>query len=395
MVLQVTLAAALVASSCVAARRWGERIAGLTSAFPAVAGPFLLLVADEHGDRAAATAANGTLAGLLVFSGFVVAYAQAARRSGWLTSLAAGWSAAVLLGAFVDLLAPSAPLGVLLAFASLTLAWRLMPSGGVTGQRIVGNAEMLCLAALAASLVFMLAHAVEALGPQLGGTLAGLPAIATVLAVNTHRRRGADASTTLMRGMLGGMAGFVVFCEIVSVMAISGGTAATFSVAAFAALSVQVAAAYLVRRPLLSTGRRLSPTSRRFEAGTEHRGRCRGFRRASYAERSSCGTQVTARSGQSSGPAVTVKSPPRGCCAQRLSLAPWAPSSSPSEDLAATAAQSGQKARPRAISSANSIVVSDSSSSRSRTATRYSLERSTTRPIATCPVLAIASRSNR
>jgi hypothetical protein len=54
--LQPALAAVLVAISGLVARRWGERIGGVISALPAIAGPFLLLVAIEYGDRAAASA---------------------------------------------------------------------------------------------------------------------------------------------------------------------------------------------------------------------------------------------------------------------------------------------------------------------------------------------------
>jgi predicted DNA-binding transcriptional regulator AlpA len=247
--LQLALAATLVAISCLAARRWGEQVAGVTSALPAIAGPFLLLVADEHGVRAAARAANGTLAGLLILSGFVIAYAHTARRHGWPASLAAGWIVAASLAALVALLAPRAPLGLFLAVGSLALAWRLMPSTAQPSQRAVGDGELLLLMTIAALLVFVLAHAVGALGPRIGGALAGLPVIATVLAVNTHRQRGPEASTTLMRGMLEGMAGFVVFCETVALLATVAGIALTFSIATLAALTVQVAVVCLARRP--------------------------------------------------------------------------------------------------------------------------------------------------
>jgi hypothetical protein len=161
-----------------------------------------------------------------------------AAAGGWRASPVA-WTAAAGLAALVGLLAPGPPLGVLIAVGSLALAWRLMPAGELPSQRAVGAAEMLLLMASAALLVLLLAHAVGAFGPQIGGALAGLPVIATVLAVNAHRQRDANASITLMRGMLEGMAGFVVFCEIVAVLAVPSGIGPSFSIAAFAALGVQ------------------------------------------------------------------------------------------------------------------------------------------------------------
>jgi hypothetical protein len=239
-VLQLALAALLIATSDLSARRWGERVAGVTSALPAIAGPFLLLVADEHGGGAAATAANGTLGGgLVILGGFVVAYARAARGHVWFVSLGAGWIVATALAALVELLEPRAPLGVLLAVSSLLLAQRLMPPGELRSRRAASGTGLLLLMAIAALLVFVLAHAVGIFGPQIGGALAGLPVIATILAVDAHRRRGAEASTGLMRGMLEGMAGFVVFCETVAL---------TFSVATVAALTVQGAVVCLASR---------------------------------------------------------------------------------------------------------------------------------------------------
>lgn len=252
-VLQVALAAALVGISCLAARRSGYRVAGIAGALPAIAGPFLLLVADERGDRAAATAANGTLAGLLMLSGFAVGYTQTARRHGWLASLAVGWAAAAVLAMLVDLSAPGAPLGALLAVGSLMLAWRWMPTRGVTQvapPRTGGFAQALSSMAAAALLVFLLADAVAVLGEQVGGALAGLPVITTVLAVTVHRRFGTPASTMLIRGTLEGMAGFVVFCEVVAALAVRGGTTATFVSAACAALAVQAAVVHVRRPPL-------------------------------------------------------------------------------------------------------------------------------------------------
>ncbi|HEX3435058.1 MAG TPA: hypothetical protein VHT25_13470 [Solirubrobacteraceae bacterium] len=124
-----------------------------------------------------------------------------------------------------------------------------MPTTEQTQPRTGGIVEVLWSTAIAALLVFVLAQAVGALGARAGGALAGLPVIATVLAVNAHRRRGAAAPTTLLRGMLEGMAGFVVFCEVVAAFAIRGGTLLTFLLAALAALTVQAAVVYL-RCPL-------------------------------------------------------------------------------------------------------------------------------------------------
>ena len=99
--------------------------------------------------------------------------------------------------------------------------------------------------ALTALLAVSLTYAAGRLGPVVGGILAALPVLASILAVFTHARYGADAVTELLRGMLGGMAGFVCFCALVAALAEPAGVAATFVVATVAALAVQAATARL------------------------------------------------------------------------------------------------------------------------------------------------------
>jgi hypothetical protein len=76
-----------------------------------------------------------------------------------------------------------------------------------------------------------------------GGLLAALPVLASVLAVFTHAQQGAAAGCTLLRGMLSGMVGFVVFCVLVALFVDRAGVVATFVAAALAAVAAQAASA--------------------------------------------------------------------------------------------------------------------------------------------------------
>jgi hypothetical protein len=78
--------------------------------------------------------------------------------------------------------------------------------------------------------------------------LAALPVLASVLAVFTHARYGAAAVVELLRGMLGGMAGFVCFCALVAALVEPAGIGAAFAVSAVAAVAVQGATARRGRR---------------------------------------------------------------------------------------------------------------------------------------------------
>ena len=114
---------------------------------------------------------------------------------------------------------------------------------------------------LTAVLVVSLAAAASRLGPVVGGVLAALPALASILAVFTHEQHGAHALVVLLRGMLSGMAGFVVFCALVAVLAERAGVGATFTAAALAAVCLQGAAARAASAPAASRIRLISRRS--------------------------------------------------------------------------------------------------------------------------------------
>src|SRR5690348_9622935 len=125
-ILELLVAPALVGAATLAARRWGQEIGGLVSAFPAIVGPVLLVAALEHGATFAARAASGTLLGLVALATFAVAYGWAATRAGWRGSLAAGWAVAGLAGLLVGAIAAGPPGALAAAAVSLGAAHRLL-----------------------------------------------------------------------------------------------------------------------------------------------------------------------------------------------------------------------------------------------------------------------------
>lgn len=245
----MALAPAVVGASTLACRRWSERIGGLLSAFPAVVGPVLLIIAQERGAAFAATTATSTLLGLVGLAGFVLAYARVAIRAGWGVSLLAGWGCAALLAALVALIGAPArlPVGLIGATVALAGVHRAMPLpdedvAASSGPNLALGRELALRMVLTAGLVAALAAAAQLLGPLIGGMLAGLPVLASVLAVFTHRRDGAGALVDLLRGMLTGMAGFVGFCLVVALLIVPTGTPVAFAAATAAAVGLQAIA---------------------------------------------------------------------------------------------------------------------------------------------------------
>lgn len=256
------MAPLLVGCSTLAAHRWGPGIGGLLSALPAIVGPVLLITAQLRGAEFAARAANGTLLGLASLSAFAVAYGWAALRARWGVSLAAGWLAAAGLAVVVGRLVGGLafPAGLVVAVISLTAGYIAMPpSGGAPtpSQAAVSpsrpRAEIPLRMVVTAALVAILATATAALGPLIGGMLAALPALASVLAAFTHRRDGQEVVVALLRGMLSGLSGFVGFCAVVAVLVVPAGTAAAFGLASVTAVALQAG--------VLLTGRGRARTS--------------------------------------------------------------------------------------------------------------------------------------
>lgn len=245
-VLELVVAPALVGAATLAARRWGQRVGGLVSAFPAIVGPVLLVTALQNGAAFTARAANGTLLGLIALAGFALAYGRTAPRAGWPASLVAGWGAAGVLGVAVGAVAAGPPAGLVVAAVSLAAAHRLLsgaPAGALPPEPVVPRWDLPLRMVLTAALVVSLTAAASRLGPLVGGVLAALPVLASILAAFTHARYGAAAVIELLRGMLGGMAGFVCFCALVGALVEPAGIALAFAVASVAALAVQAATA--------------------------------------------------------------------------------------------------------------------------------------------------------
>jgi hypothetical protein len=238
----------LVAGATLAARRWGPRVGGLVSAFPAVVGPVLVLLAEQRGVVFAARAANGTLLGLVALSAFTIAYGQAAARLGWVGSLAVGWISAAVTGLLMAVLggALEFPAGLALAAGSLAAARRAIPVP-VDPSPIDHRPDLRLRIAITAVLVLALTGAAELLGPLIGGVLTALPVLTSVLACFTHRNDGAGAAVALLRGMVEGMAGFVAFTAVVALIASSAGIVLSFTAATLTATAIQGIA--LLRRP--------------------------------------------------------------------------------------------------------------------------------------------------
>jgi hypothetical protein len=239
---KLLLAPSFVVGASLTARRFGVRVGGLIGGLPVVAGPILLAYALQHGRTFAASAAAGTLLGLVSLIAFVVVYARLAGRVFWGASMLGGWLAfAVATAVFSTLALPLlVALGIVLLALALGLAVLPRPVGDDVREYAAPPAWDLPLrAACAGALVLGLTAIAGWLGPQLSGLLAPFPVIATVLATFTHVQRGTDELRRLLRGLLSGFGAFALFCVVLAVALPRLDTVEAFVLATALALCIQ------------------------------------------------------------------------------------------------------------------------------------------------------------
>jgi hypothetical protein len=238
---KLLLAPSFVVGASLATRRFGARIGGLIAGLPVVAGPIVLVYALTHGPRFAASAAAGTLLGLISLIAFVVVYARLSGRRTWLSSMLAGWAAFAAATGLFSLI--SLPAGVALALAGAAIAAGLtaMPRRPDTPSVPARPPtwDLPLRAACALVLVLTLTAVAGWLGSQLSGLLAPFPIIATVLAVFTHVQHGSDELVPLLRGLVSGFGAFALFFFTLAVSLPPLGTLASFALATAVAVLTQ------------------------------------------------------------------------------------------------------------------------------------------------------------
>jgi F0F1-type ATP synthase assembly protein I len=139
------------------------------------------------------------------------------------------------------------PVGLVISSAALAMAWRALPAielAPASPRESRRPSEIPLRMASVALLVAVLSAAAGALGAVAGGMLAALPVLACVLAVFTHRAHGGPQAIALLRGMLAGMASFVLFCQVIALAVVPYGIAPAFAAATGVALAVQAIAVY-------------------------------------------------------------------------------------------------------------------------------------------------------
>ena len=247
--LKLLLLPSLIFGLTLAGRRWGPAVAGWLSGLPIVAGPILFFVSIEQGREFGATAAEGTLSGLVAVLTFVVAYAWTATRKSWLVSLLTGWLAysvaVLLLDSFRLPLIVSGLVDVVVLWYTARLLPRVEAPSVVP---VLNRAEIVLRMLAGVALLLLLTYFASGLGPRLSGLLAMFPTLGSVLAAFSHRHAGPEFAIQLLRGMVLGLYAFVAFTVVLALSLTSFQIGTSFVLAIGCALLVQGTARVFVDR---------------------------------------------------------------------------------------------------------------------------------------------------
>ena len=252
--LKLVLTPALIGVSTLVGRRWGQAVGGWLVGLPLTSGPVVLFLALEHGTTFGASAAQGSLRGLVAESAFALCYAWVAQSRAWPVALLGGTLSFAAAGFVMQWLAPSPLPLIVIVLVSLALTLRLLPSftGTVASVR-PQSWDLPARMVTATLLVLALTSVAGWLGPQLSGLIATFPLLAGVLTVFGHHAQGKGAAVNVLRGLLLGLFSFAAFFVALGAIMERFGIAAGFSAALASALAVQtvslLASRHTMRRP--------------------------------------------------------------------------------------------------------------------------------------------------
>jgi hypothetical protein len=248
LLLKLTLTPLLIGGASLAARRWGPSIGGWIVSLPLTSAPVILFLAFDHDPAFAANAAVGVLTGLGILGGWSLGYVAVSPRGPFPAVVAAG----AVFGALGICVQPilGAPFALLASLALVTIgvSIRMLPPGGsvrseaphpawdLPARMIVGTAIVVTLTSMA-----------QVLGPQLSGLLATYPVYVSVLSVFIQLREGPGGAVDVIRGLLTGLFGTIVFYVVLDPLLTTAGVVPAFGAAVAVTLVVQALALRSVR----------------------------------------------------------------------------------------------------------------------------------------------------
>jgi hypothetical protein len=239
LVLKLVLVPILIGLVSVGERRWGPTISGWLIGLPLTAAPAVLILALDQGVSFAAKASQGTMLGYIAHGAFCLAYSWLSFRCKWLSTLLLGWSVFFAATVALDNVSVHLIPCFIAVVGFLALNLKLFPKVvQEASRRKASSCQILIRMVAGAAIVLLITGVAPWLGPQLSGLLTTLPIYASVLAVSTHRLKGANSAAQLLRGVVVGSLTAVMFFLVVAGVIETLGIFPAFALATVISLAI-------------------------------------------------------------------------------------------------------------------------------------------------------------
>jgi hypothetical protein len=200
-----------------AARRWGPGIGGLLAGLPLTSGPISIYLCAEQGPSFASSAAANSLLSLTPVALFSVIYSRLSNRLPMAACVICSCAAFFLSLYFLQKAAPSFWSAWITGFLAVSVGLILTPNKVPEKFQIhYPRWDLPARVCSATAMVLIITVSASVLGSQWSGLLSPIPILAWPLCAFVHHHQGSDAARAVLRGILEGAYGVLIFYTIVA-----------------------------------------------------------------------------------------------------------------------------------------------------------------------------------
>jgi hypothetical protein len=199
------------------ARRWGPGIGGLLAGLPLTSGPISIYLFVEQGPKFAATAASSSLLSLTPVAISSIVYGRLAQRLQMPGCALCGLGVFLASLYFLQRFALPFWLTWIIGVLAISLGLIYMPNKLPAKFRIhYPRWDLPARVFSATAMVLLITFSASILGSQWSGLLSPIPVLAWPLCAFVHLQQGSDAARAVLRGILEGAYGVLIFYTIVA-----------------------------------------------------------------------------------------------------------------------------------------------------------------------------------
>jgi hypothetical protein len=199
------------------ARRWGPGIGGLLAGLPLTSGPISIYLCAEQGSSFAASAAANSILSLTPVALFSVVYGRLSDTRRMPTCALCGFGIFLFSLYCLQKSGFSFSAAWITGFLAISVGLILTPNKTPTRFQIrYPQWDLPARIISATAMVLIITLSASFLGSQWSGLLSPIPVLAWPLCLFVHQQQGGDGARAVLRGILEGAYGVLIFYTIVT-----------------------------------------------------------------------------------------------------------------------------------------------------------------------------------